>query len=59
MLRRKFVVWGALAQAAVLEAVRRKDLYVAMILSFLMIGMSAPRSAYMAGFTLPVNPPDD
>ncbi|WP_395144813.1 ABC transporter permease [Armatimonas sp.] len=41
MLRRKFVVWGALAQAAVLESVRRKDLYVAMILSFLMIGMAA------------------
>ena len=35
------VIWGALSQATVLESVRRKDLYVAMILSFLMIGMAA------------------
>jgi Cu-processing system permease protein len=41
MLRRKWVIWGALSQATVLESVRRKDLYVAMILSFLMIGMAA------------------
>lgn len=41
MLGRKLVVWGALAQATVLESVRRKDLYVAMILSLLMIGMAA------------------
>jgi ABC-type transport system involved in multi-copper enzyme maturation permease subunit len=41
MLRRKFVVWGALAQATVLESVRRKDLYVAMILSLLMVGAAA------------------
>jgi Cu-processing system permease protein len=40
MLGRKLVVWGALAQATVLESVRRKDLYVAMILSLLMIGMA-------------------
>lgn len=41
MLRRKLVVWEALAQATVLESIRRKDLYVAMILSLLMIGMAA------------------
>ncbi|WP_309710736.1 ABC transporter permease [Armatimonas sp.] len=41
MLRRKLVIWGALSHATVLESVRRKDLYVAMILSFLMIGMAA------------------
>lgn len=37
MVRQKWIIWGALAQAAVLESVRRKDLYVAMILSVLMI----------------------
>lgn len=37
MVRQKFVIWGALAQATVLESVRRKDLYVAMILAILMI----------------------
>ncbi len=41
MIARKFVIWGALAQAAILEAIRRKDLYVALILSVLMIGAAA------------------
>ena len=41
MLRRKLVIWGALAQATVLESVRRKDLYVAVILSVLMIGAAS------------------
>lgn len=41
MVRQKLVVWGALAQASVLESVRRKDLYVAMILSVLMIAGAA------------------
>jgi ABC-type transport system involved in multi-copper enzyme maturation permease subunit len=41
MIVRKFVIWGALAQAAILEAIRRKDLYVAVILSILMIGAAA------------------
>lgn len=41
MLRRKLVIWGALAQATVLESVRRKDLYVALILSILMIGAAS------------------
>ncbi|MBC8102909.1 MAG: ABC transporter permease [Cytophagales bacterium] len=38
---RKLIIWGSLAQAAILEAVRRKDLYVAVILSVLMIGAAA------------------
>ncbi len=41
MLRRKLVIWGALAQAAMLESIRRKDLYVAVILSILMIGAAS------------------
>lgn len=38
---RKLVIWFSLAQAAILEAIRRKDLYVALILSLLMIGAAA------------------
>ena len=41
MIVRKLVIWGSLAQAAILEAIRRKDLYVAVILSVLMIGAAA------------------
>lgn len=37
MVKRKFVIWGALAHATLLESVRRKDIYVALILSVLMI----------------------
>jgi ABC-type transport system involved in multi-copper enzyme maturation permease subunit len=38
---RKLVIWGALAEASVLESVRRKDLYVAAILAVLMIGAAS------------------
>jgi Cu-processing system permease protein len=38
MVLRKFTIWGALASASILESVRRKDLWVAVILSVLMIG---------------------
>lgn len=38
---RKLVVWTALAHAAVLESIRRKDLYVALILAVVMIGAAA------------------
>jgi ABC-type transport system involved in multi-copper enzyme maturation permease subunit len=38
---RKLVIWTALAEAAVLESIRRKDLYVALILAVLMIGAAA------------------
>ena len=38
---RKPVIWAALAHASILEAVRRKDLYVALILAVLMIGAAA------------------
>lgn len=41
LVKRKLVVWYALAFAAVLESVRRKDLYVALILSLLMIGAAS------------------
>lgn len=40
-MRRKLVVWGALAQGAVLESVRRKDLYVGLILASVMMGAAA------------------
>jgi ABC-type transport system involved in multi-copper enzyme maturation permease subunit len=38
MVLRKLTIWGALAGASILESVRRKDLWVAVILSVLMIG---------------------
>jgi ABC-type transport system involved in multi-copper enzyme maturation permease subunit len=38
MVMRKATIWGALAMASVLESIRRKDLWVAAILSVLMIG---------------------
>lgn len=38
---RKLVVWGALAHASVLESIRRKDLYVALILALILIGAAA------------------
>lgn len=37
IIKRKLVVWGALAWASILEAIRRKDIYVALILSVIMI----------------------
>jgi ABC-type transport system involved in multi-copper enzyme maturation permease subunit len=37
MLKRKLVIWGALAHASILEAIRRKDIYVALILSAIMM----------------------
>jgi ABC-type transport system involved in multi-copper enzyme maturation permease subunit len=37
-LKRRLSVWGALAEASVLESIRRKDLWVAVILAVLMIG---------------------
>jgi ABC-type transport system involved in multi-copper enzyme maturation permease subunit len=40
-MTRKFVIWGALAQASVLDSLRRKDLYVALILSIVMIGAAS------------------
>jgi ABC-type transport system involved in multi-copper enzyme maturation permease subunit len=41
LVKRKLVVWYSLAAAAVLESIRRKDLYVAVILAILMIGAAA------------------
>jgi Cu-processing system permease protein len=41
MLKRKLVIWTALAHASVLESIRRKDLYVALILAIVMIGAAA------------------
>jgi Cu-processing system permease protein len=41
MIQRKFTIWGALAYATLLESARRKDLYVALILSVLMIAAAA------------------
>jgi ABC-type transport system involved in multi-copper enzyme maturation permease subunit len=41
MLKRKGTIWTALAGASLLESLRRKDLYVALILSLLMIGAAA------------------
>ena len=38
---RKVIIYSALAHAAILESIRRKDLYVALILSMLMIGAAA------------------
>lgn len=40
-ITRKLTIWGALAHATILESIRRKDLYVALILSLLMIGAAA------------------
>jgi len=40
-MKRKFVIWYALAHAVVLESARRKDLYVAVILAVIMIGAAA------------------
>jgi ABC-type transport system involved in multi-copper enzyme maturation permease subunit len=40
-LRRKPVIWGALAWASILESVRRKDIYVALILAGLMIAAAS------------------
>lgn len=40
-LSRKPVIWLSLAHASILEATRRKDLYVALILAVLMIGGAA------------------
>jgi ABC-type transport system involved in multi-copper enzyme maturation permease subunit len=37
VILRKLTIWGALAAAAILESIRRKDLWVAAILSVLMI----------------------
>ncbi len=41
LITRKATIWGALCYASVLESVRRKDLYVALILALLMIGGAA------------------
>jgi ABC-type transport system involved in multi-copper enzyme maturation permease subunit len=38
---RKLVIWSSLAEAAILESIRRKDLYVALILAVVMIGAAA------------------
>ncbi|MDX1932556.1 MAG: ABC transporter permease subunit [Capsulimonadales bacterium] len=40
-IRRKLMIWRSLAFAAILESVRRKDLYVAVILAGLMIAAAA------------------
>jgi Cu-processing system permease protein len=40
-MMRKFTIWGALCYATILESARRKDLYVALILSVLMIAAAA------------------
>lgn len=40
-VKRKLVIWGALAWASILESVRRKDLYVALILGGLMIAAAS------------------
>ncbi|MBC7806548.1 MAG: ABC transporter permease subunit [Akkermansiaceae bacterium] len=37
----RFQVWGALARASLIEAVRRRDIYVALILAVVMIGATA------------------
>ncbi len=41
IVKRKFVIWGALAWASILESIRRKDLYVALILGGLMIAAAS------------------
>jgi len=41
MIARKLTIWGALAQGAILESIRRKDMYVAVILALVMIGAAA------------------
>jgi ABC-type transport system involved in multi-copper enzyme maturation permease subunit len=38
---RKLVIWFSLAHAAILESIRRKDMYVALILAVLMIGAAS------------------
>lgn len=38
---RKLVIWTALAHAVILESIRRKDMYVSLILSIIMIGAAA------------------
>ena len=38
---KKLPIWGALAYATILESIRRKDLYVALILSVLMIAAAS------------------
>ncbi len=45
-ISRKPVIWLALAHASVLEAVRRKDLYVALILAVLMIGAATTMGTF-------------
>lgn len=37
-IKRKFIIWKALAHASILESVRRKDIYVAVILCVLLFG---------------------
>jgi ABC-type transport system involved in multi-copper enzyme maturation permease subunit len=46
MLQKRTRIWGALAYASVLESVRRKDLYVAVILSVLMIVTAATMGTF-------------
>lgn len=45
-ITRKPVIWLALAHASILEAIRRKDLYVALILAVLMIGAAATMGTF-------------
>jgi Cu-processing system permease protein len=45
-VKRKLTIWGALAQASVLESIRRKDLYVALILSLMMFFSAAAIGAF-------------
>jgi ABC-type transport system involved in multi-copper enzyme maturation permease subunit len=41
LVQRKIVIWWSLAAASILESIRRKDLYVALILAALMIAAAA------------------
>ena len=41
IVKRRLVIWGALAHASVLESVRRKDIYVALILCVLLFGVAS------------------
>lgn len=41
IVKRKLVIYGALARASILESVRRKDIYVALILCVLLFGVAA------------------
>lgn len=49
MLLRKYTIWTALAGASILESIRRKDIYVSLILSLLMIAAAATVGTFGVG----------